>query len=81
MVERVRDYRKEYDNYHSKPEQRANRSKRVMARREMEDKHGVAALKGKDVGHKKPLRNGGTNAASNLTVQSIKSNRGWNRGK
>lgn len=81
MAKRVRDYRAEYDNYHGKPEQRANRSKRVLARREMEDKHGVAALKGKDVGHKKPLRNGGTNAPGNLKIQSIKSNRGWNRGR
>lgn len=81
MAKRVRDYRKEYDDYHGKPEQRANRSKRVLARRDMEDKVGKAAIAGKDVGHKKPLRSGGTNAASNLTVQSVKTNRGWNRGK
>ena len=50
-----RNYRKEYDNYHSKPEQIANRSSRNSARRIMGDK----AVKGKDVGHKdnNPLNN------------------------
>ena len=50
-----RNYRKEYDNYHSRPEQIANRSSRNSARRIMGDK----AVKGKDVGHKdnNPLNN------------------------
>lgn len=30
-----RDYKKEYKNYHSKPEQIKNRAKRNKARREM----------------------------------------------
>lgn len=81
MAKRIRNYREEYDNYHGKPDQIANRGKRVQARRDMEAKHGAAALKGKDVGHKKPLRSGGGNAPGNLTVQSVKSNRGWNRGR
>jgi hypothetical protein len=76
-----RNYRAEYDNYHGKPEQRANRSKRVLARREMEDKLGVAAIAGKDVHHKKPLRSGGGNGKGNLAVASVKANRGWNRKK
>lgn len=79
MAKRVRNYREEYDNYHGKPEQRANRSKRVLARREMEETHGKAALAGKDVHHKKPLRSGGGNGKSNLAIASVKSNRGWNR--
>jgi hypothetical protein len=81
MAKRVRNYREEYDNYHGKPEQRANRSKRVLARREMEDKLGKKAIAGKDIDHKKPLRSGGTNAAGNLRVSSVKANRGWNRKK
>ena len=50
-----RIYRKEYDNYHSKPEQVERRSSRNKARRAMGDK----AVKGKDVGHKdnNPLNN------------------------
>ena len=50
-----RNYRKEYDNYHSKPEQVERRSSRNKARRAMGDK----AVKGKDVGHKdnNPLNN------------------------
>ena len=50
-----RNYKKEYDNYHSKPEQVERRSSRNKARRAMGDK----AVKGKDVGHKdnNPLNN------------------------
>jgi hypothetical protein len=36
LERKKRNYRKEYDEYHSKPEQRSNRSKRVLARRKME---------------------------------------------
>lgn len=79
MAKRVRNYREEYDNYHGKPEQRANRSKRVLARREMEERHGKAALAGKDVHHVKPLRSGGGNGNGNLAISSVKKNRGWNR--
>jgi len=78
---RDRNYREEYDNYHGKPEQRANRSKRVLARRDVEAKVGAKAIAGKDIDHKKPLRSGGTNAASNLKISSVKANRGWNRKK
>jgi hypothetical protein len=77
---RVRDYKHEYESYHGKPEQIAKRSKRVLARRDMEDKVGKSALAGKDVHHKKPLRNGGGNGAGNLAVTST-AHRGWNRGK
>jgi hypothetical protein len=77
---RNRNYREEYDSYHGTPEQIKKRAKRVMARRDMEDSYGKAALAGKDVHHKKPLRNGGGNGKSNLAVTSTK-HRGWNRGK
>ena len=78
---RNRNYREEYDNYHGKPEQIANRAKRVQARRDVEKKVGAAAIAGKDIDHKTPLRNGGGNAPSNLKVSSVKANRGWNRKK
>jgi hypothetical protein len=76
---RERDYRKEYDSYHGKPEQIAKRAKRVQARRDMEKSVGAGALDGKDVHHKKPLRSGGGNGRSNLAITST-SHRGWNRG-
>ena len=78
VLEKNRNYRKEYDNYHSKPEQRANRSDRVMARRKKEKQMGKEALQGKDVDHEKPLRNGGSNEESNLRVRSRSANRSDN---
>ena len=50
-----RDYKKEYENYHSDPKQIKRRSSRNKARRAMGDK----AVKGMDVGHKdnNPLNN------------------------
>lgn len=75
VPKKVRNYKKEYRDYHGKPEQIANRSKRNLARRAMEKELGKAALKGKDVDHKKPLSKGGTNDRSNLRVTSIHENR------
>lgn len=71
-----RNYKKEYAEYHSRPEQIKNRAARNAARREVEKRVGTAALKGKDVDHKRPLARGGSNAASNLRVRSVHSNRG-----
>lgn len=73
------DYARHYRDYQGKPEQIAKRVQRDKARREMEKKHGKAALKGKDVHHKVPIRSGGTNAASNLRVTTPAKNRGWKR--
>jgi len=61
--------------YNSKPEQKKNRAKRNTARRQAEKAGKVSKGDGKDVGHKKPLAKGGTNAKSNRKVQSVKSNR------
>ena len=69
-----RDY--SYDKeYESKKKQVANRVKRNAARRAMTAAKGKAALKGKDVDHKKPLKSGGSNAKSNLRVTTKKKNR------
>lgn len=78
---RNRNYKEEYQNYHGRPEQIANRTKRVLARREMEDKLGADAIAGKDVHHKKALRHGGGNGKGNLALASVKQNRGWRRGE
>jgi len=71
-----RNYRGEYDNYHSKPDQRKNRSKRNMARRWAERKGLVHKGDGKDVDHK----NGDPrdNSPGNLRVRSRSTNRADN---
>lgn len=70
-----RNYRKEYDDYHGTPEQIANRTKRVQARRIMA-KEGLAKPgDGKEVDHKKKLSQGGSNARSNLRMRSKTANR------
>tara|TARA_A100001011_G_C14074789_1_gene741880 strand:+ start:500 stop:709 length:210 start_codon:yes stop_codon:yes gene_type:complete len=66
----MRDYRKEYDNYHSKAKQRKNRSSRNMARRMLKNRVGI---KGKDVHHKDG--NPRNNSPSNLAITTKKYNR------
>jgi hypothetical protein len=78
---RVRDYKHEYDSYHAKPEQKKKRATRNAARREFESEGRVSKGDGKDVDHKKPLRSGGTNSASNLRVTTQSNNRSWRKGK
>jgi hypothetical protein len=75
-LDEKRNYRKEYDNYHSKPKQRANRSKRVLARRKMEEKGKVSKGDGKDVNHKDG--NPQNNSDGNLEVMSKSKNRSMN---
>ena len=78
MVARKRDYKKEYAQYHAKPEQKKNRALRNNARRAAIRKHGISALKGKDVDHIKPLSRGGSNAKSNQRIVSTSANRSRN---
>lgn len=66
-----RDYKKEYAEYHSKPEQKKNRAKRNKARREM----GLKVGDPREVDHKKPLSKGGGNGKNNLRVVSRTTNR------
>jgi hypothetical protein len=70
------DYARHYRDYQGKPEQIKKRAQRNAARAEMVKKHGKAALAGKDVDHKKRIKHGGSNSASNLRVQSRSTNRG-----
>jgi hypothetical protein len=74
-----RDYKKEYAEYHSKPEKVAERSQRNKARRKLAKEGVVKKGDGKHVDHKKPIRSGGTNARSNLRVQSEAENSPWNK--
>lgn len=71
----ARDYKSEYKNYHSKPEQKKNRAKRNAARNKLEKEGRVSKGDGKDVHHKKPLKSGGSNAKKNLAVASKTKNR------
>ena len=69
--ESVRDYRKEYDNYHARPDQRANRGKRNQARRNM----GLKVGDPREVDHKTPLSKNGSNNSDNLRAISFSENR------
>ena len=73
---RVRDYKKEYQSYHSKPEQKKNRAARNKARRVMGLKKGDP----REVDHVKPLDKGGSKGRSNLRIVSRTANRKkWNK--
>ena len=67
---KVRNYKKEYENYHSKPEQKKKRAGRNHARRQLKDTKGIV---GKDVHHKdgNPMNND----KSNLSIVTQKYNR------
>ena len=69
----ARDYKKEYRDYHSKPEQIKRRSSRNSARRIMKKKYGAAAIKGKDIDHKN--KNATNNSSSNLRIRNRSENK------
>ena len=75
----VRDYQHEYAI--ESPERREARAMRKQARRDLVKKYGERALEGKDVGHRLAISRGGTNALSNLEVQSPRNNRSFSRTK
>jgi len=79
MPRKKRDYKDEYQKYHSKPEQKKNRASRNAARAKMERAGKVRKGDGKDVAHKN--NNPRDNRKSNLGVQSKKSNRSFPRNK
>lgn len=55
---KARDYKKEYRDYHGKPEQRKRRSQRVLARRKAEKEGKVKKGDGKEVHHVNAPRKG-----------------------
>ena len=69
----MRDYKSEYENYHSSKEQKERRAARNLARAKMERAGKVSKGDGKDVDHKD--RNPSNNNPSNLRVQSKSTNR------
>ena len=73
----ARNYRSEYDNYQSRPEQKKNRASRNAARAAMVKAGKAKKGDGKDVAH----RNGNPqdNRPSNLVAQSKSKNRSFSR--
>ena len=70
---RNRDYRKEYDDYHAKPEQRKRRSERTMGRNKAIKEGRVTKGDGKEIDHKD--FNPANNSAANTRVVSRSTNR------
>lgn len=74
-----RNFRSEYDNYHSKPEQREKNNSRKRARYALEKGGVVTKGDGKDVDHIDG--NALNNKRSNLKVTTKSSNRSFPRTK
>jgi len=72
----ARDYKSEYNNYHSSSKQKKDRAGRNGARRMMKKKYGNSIL-GRDVDHKD--RNPRNNIKGNLRLQANSSNRSKNK--
>lgn len=78
VEEAKRNYKMEYRNYHGKPKQRKERAARTKAREMMIKKGRVRKGDGKDIDHKRPLRNGGSKGINNLRVRDKSENRSDN---
>jgi hypothetical protein len=76
-----RDYKRENEKYNSKPEQRANRSERTVARNQANADGRTSKGDGKDLDHRVPLSKGGSSNKSNLRVVSKSANRSFSRNK
>lgn len=72
-----RDYKKEYDNYHSSPKQKKNRASRNAARAAMVKSGKVKKGDGKDVTHRDG--NPRNNSSKNLGVLKASKNRSYRR--
>jgi len=66
-----RDCKKEYREYHGKPEQITARSQRNAARAKV----GLAVGDKRECDHKNPISNGGSNRKDNLRVMERSTNR------
>tara|TARA_R110000751_G_scaffold164824_1_gene270929 strand:+ start:544 stop:774 length:231 start_codon:yes stop_codon:yes gene_type:complete len=73
MQRKKRDYKKEYNEYHSKPEQKKNRASRNTARQRLQSNGRVMKGDRNDVDHKDG--NPRNNIPSNLQVMSRSANR------
>ena len=69
---------KQQRKFNSSPKQKKNRAMRNKARRDAIKKGTVKKGDGKDVDHKKKVKDGGTNAKGNTRVRSKSANRADN---
>ena len=76
-----RDYKRENEKYNSRPEQRAARSERTVARNQANADGRTSKGDGLDLDHVKPLSKGGSSSRSNLRAVSASSNRSFSRNK
>jgi len=74
----ARDYKREYELYQGKPEQKKNRAARNAARAKMMKAGKVHKGDGKDVAHVKAFDKGGSNKTG-LRVESKSTNRSFRR--
>lgn len=81
MKDGKRDYKREYKEYHSTPEQRHNRSLRTVARNAAIADGRAQRGDGKDLDHRRALSKGGSNAKSNQRMVSASSNRSFARNR
>ena len=78
----VRQYDRELAWEHKHKKNRVkDRAQRNAARAAVKKKVGAAAIKGKDVGHKKAVSKGGKNGLANLFIQNPGANRSFSRNK
>jgi hypothetical protein len=73
----ARDYKSEYDNYHSSEKAKKKRAENNAARRKMEKAGKVSKGGGKDVAHKNNRT--GDNRMNNLKAESPSKNRSFKR--
>ncbi|MBM3886103.1 MAG: HNH endonuclease [Gemmatimonadetes bacterium] len=67
-----RDYKREYEQYHSQPQQMKERAMRNKWNRRL------SPPAGKEIDHRRALRDGGSNDRSNLRFRSVSANRADN---
>jgi hypothetical protein len=79
MPRKIRDYKDEYKQYQSKPDQLKNRAQRNAARAAAVKAGKVSKGDKKDVDHKTPISKGGGNGKGNTRVISVSSNRSFKR--
>lgn len=73
----ARDYKSEYENYHSSDRAKKKRAENNAARRKMEKAGKVSKGDGKDVAHKNNRT--GDNRMSNLKAEAPSKNRSFKR--
>lgn len=78
MPRKVRDYAKEYEQYHDSTLQKKNRAARNAARAKLTKAGKVHKGDGKDVAHVVAMDKGGTNKTG-LRVESKSANRSFKR--